>query len=441
MKYLHNALQIGLLFANKVLGNKESATLSQNFQSQLRHQKCIRPPPVGAHHHPVYHPWRHPLTLSNLVWFPESTWSYSAINWAVLARKELHRLWFGFSTRYFLTASSQSSITYTFMLFSKMVNSIKSGPDLENVHTWCHAWVDMTAQHQNPYLCWISNCNKLLLVAPEDGLDTGPRIVVNTLGEVWAPLWASHLVSWAWNEWHERLVVFVLFEKALYVRVDCPNSILKSYKNRLTAHRHRRPATAPQLHRIYSNIQENKTSHKVRVSGRSRWSWREGECRKNNDIPPQRPRGIRGAAVVIFHQFNGNVVKVEFNTKPGVHWPRQDRLQHTLVLITSTCCRNRSRAAITLCVRSSFTSSYQQRSLYYCLFAPLIYGDVLRVHPVRGESHIQRNANREVATTYTTHWCSNMIVHTMRFIKSQHTPWTFSFEFTFWWTKKRLTKD
>jgi len=38
------------------------------------------------------------------------------------------------------------------------------------------------------------------------------------------------------------------------------------------------------------------------------------------------------------------------------------------------------------------------RSLFYCLFAPHICGVVLRAHPVRGESHIQRNANGEVAT-------------------------------------------
>jgi len=37
-------------------------------------------------------------------------------------------------------------------------------------------------------------------------------------------------------------------------------------------------------------------------------------------------------------------------------------------------------------------------SLYYCLFAPTISGVVHRAHPVRGESHIQRNANGEVAT-------------------------------------------
>jgi len=37
-------------------------------------------------------------------------------------------------------------------------------------------------------------------------------------------------------------------------------------------------------------------------------------------------------------------------------------------------------------------------SLYYSLFAPHIYIAVLRAHPVRGESHNQRNATREVAT-------------------------------------------
>jgi len=34
-----------------------------------------------------------------------------------------------------------------------------------------------------------------------------------------------------------------------------------------------------------------------------------------------------------------------------------------------------------------------------CLFAPCIYIVVLRAHPVRGESHNQRNASGEVATT------------------------------------------
>jgi len=35
---------------------------------------------------------------------------------------------------------------------------------------------------------------------------------------------------------------------------------------------------------------------------------------------------------------------------------------------------------------------------YYCLLAPRIYIAVLRAHPVRGESHNQRNATGEVAT-------------------------------------------
>ena len=38
-------------------------------------------------------------------------------------------------------------------------------------------------------------------------------------------------------------------------------------------------------------------------------------------------------------------------------------------------------------------------SLCYCLFAPHIYGVVLRAHSVRGEPRIQRNAKGEVATT------------------------------------------
>jgi len=40
------------------------------------------------------------------------------------------------------------------------------------------------------------------------------------------------------------------------------------------------------------------------------------------------------------------------------------------------------------------------RSLsYYCLLAPRIYLFVLRAHPVRGESHNQRNTTGEIATT------------------------------------------
>ena len=44
---------------------------------------------------------------------------------------------------------------------------------------------------------------------------------------------------------------------------------------------------------------------------------------------------------------------------------------------------------------------------YYCLLAPRIYIVVLRAHPVRDESHIQRNATGEVATLYTQCVCSS----------------------------------
>jgi len=39
------------------------------------------------------------------------------------------------------------------------------------------------------------------------------------------------------------------------------------------------------------------------------------------------------------------------------------------------------------------------RPLYYCLFAPHMCGVVIRAHPIRGESHIHRNANGEVVTS------------------------------------------
>jgi len=37
---------------------------------------------------------------------------------------------------------------------------------------------------------------------------------------------------------------------------------------------------------------------------------------------------------------------------------------------------------------------------YYCLLAPRIHIFVLRAHPVRGESHNQRNATGEVEIGY-----------------------------------------
>jgi len=49
-------------------------------------------------------------------------------------------------------------------------------------------------------------------------------------------------------------------------------------------------------------------------------------------------------------------------------------------------------------VAASNNRDHTPQSLYCCLFAPHICGVVLRAHTVRGESHIQRNANGEVAT-------------------------------------------
>jgi len=53
-------------------------------------------------------------------------------------------------------------------------------------------------------------------------------------------------------------------------------------------------------------------------------------------------------------------------------------------------------------------------------------GVVLRAHPVRGESHIQRNANREVATTSSRFYNEPHRSHVL-FVKTA--PGT---TFTFW---------
>jgi len=54
---------------------------------------------------------------------------------------------------------------------------------------------------------------------------------------------------------------------------------------------------------------------------------------------------------------------------------------------------------------SSNNRDHPTRSLYYCLFAPHTYIFVLRAHPVRGESHNQRNASGEVATVAIRQIC------------------------------------
>ena len=69
---------------------------------------------------------------------------------------------------------------------------------------------------------------------------------------------------------------------------------------------------------------------------------------------------------------------------------------HSTILLCSeipsgTCAKLRTVAA-------SNNRVHMPWSLYYCLFAPHTYIFVLRAHPVRGESHNQRNTNGEVAT-------------------------------------------
>ena len=49
-------------------------------------------------------------------------------------------------------------------------------------------------------------------------------------------------------------------------------------------------------------------------------------------------------------------------------------------------------------VAASNNRVHSTRSLYYCMFAPQIYGVVLRAHSVRGELRIQRNTNENAAT-------------------------------------------
>jgi len=54
-------------------------------------------------------------------------------------------------------------------------------------------------------------------------------------------------------------------------------------------------------------------------------------------------------------------------------------------------------------VTASNNWDHPMRSLYYCLFTPHIYGLYSACTSVHGESHIQHNVNREVATTSPFH--------------------------------------
>ena len=71
------------------------------------------------------------------------------------------------------------------------------------------------------------------------------------------------------------------------------------------------------------------------------------------------------------------------------------------ILVTAPfCCDRKSRAAYaqSFAPWQQATIEITRRDHYYCLFAPHTYIFFLRAHPVRGESHNQRNTTGEVAT-------------------------------------------
>ena len=78
----------------------------------------------------------------------------------------------------------------------------------------------------------------------------------------------------------------------------------------------------------------------------------------------------------------------------------------TLLLFGTLLSENPIEKCVKLCTVAAYNNRvHMPWSLYYCLFTPHICGVVLRAHPVRGESHNQRNANGEVATLLHNHFC------------------------------------
>ena len=82
------------------------------------------------------------------------------------------------------------------------------------------------------------------------------------------------------------------------------------------------------------------------------------------------------------------------------HTVRPSHPGHSTILLRSE--RPNGMCAKLSTVAASNNRVHPTRSLYYCLFAPRIYGVVPRAHSVRGESRIQRNASGVVATVAYT---------------------------------------
>jgi len=82
---------------------------------------------------------------------------------------------------------------------------------------------------------------------------------------------------------------------------------------------------------------------------------------------------------------------------------RTPGLEHFFVIFHWYCCDRKARAAsaqsFTLWQQATIEIMRHDHSIVACS-CHVYMGVILRAHPVRGESHIQRNNNREVATTF-----------------------------------------
>jgi len=78
------------------------------------------------------------------------------------------------------------------------------------------------------------------------------------------------------------------------------------------------------------------------------------------------------------------------------------------------CCDRKAQAAcalsFTLWQQATIEITRRDHSIIACS-RHIYMGVVLRAHPVRGESHIQRNANQEVATKDAKKRCNKQLMH------------------------------
>jgi len=80
-------------------------------------------------------------------------------------------------------------------------------------------------------------------------------------------------------------------------------------------------------------------------------------------------------------------------------WTRHD----LHILVTALFCCDRKVQSFTLWQQLTIEITRRDHSIITCSCQTYV-GVILRAHPVRGESHIQRKANREVATSPSLTW-------------------------------------